>query len=48
MPRCLIALGANLGDRAKTLKERALSDPGVQTMLDVFAAEIKDVEEREA
>jgi hypothetical protein len=34
------------GDRAKTLKERALSDPGVQTMLDVFAAEIKDVEER--
>jgi hypothetical protein len=35
-------------DRAKTLKERALSDPGVQTMLDVFAAEIKDVEEKEA
>jgi hypothetical protein len=35
-------------DRARTLKERALSDPGVQTMLDVFAAEIKDVEEREA
>ena len=34
------------GERAKTLKERALSDPGVQTMLDVFAAEIKDVEER--
>ena len=32
-------------DRAKTLKERALSDTGVQTMLDVFAAEIKDVEE---
>ena len=30
---------------AKTLKERALSDTGVQTMLDVFAAEIKDVEE---
>jgi hypothetical protein len=30
------------------LKERALSDPGVQTMLDVFAAEIKDVEEKEA
>jgi hypothetical protein len=33
-------------DRARTLKDRALSDPGVQTMLDVFAAEIKDVEER--
>ena len=27
------------------LKERALSDAGVQNMLDVFAAEIKDVEE---
>jgi DNA polymerase III subunit gamma/tau len=32
-------------DRQQTLKERALSDTGVQTMLDVFAAEIKDVEE---
>jgi hypothetical protein len=32
-------------DRAQALKERALSDTGVQTMLDVFAAEIKDVEE---
>jgi DNA polymerase-3 subunit gamma/tau len=29
----------------EALKERALSDTGVQTMLDVFAAEIKDVEE---
>jgi DNA polymerase III subunit gamma/tau len=38
----------NRDDRAKSLKERALSDPGVQTMLDVFAAEIKDVEEKEA
>jgi len=37
--------GGSEGDRAKTLKERALSDTGVQTMLDVFAAEIKDVEE---
>ena len=27
------------------LKEQALSDAGVQAMLDVFAAEIKDVEE---
>jgi len=33
------------GDRAQSLKDRALSDTGVQTMLDVFAAEIKDVEE---
>src|SRR4051812_20358186 len=32
-------------DRQQALKERALSDSGVQTMLDVFAAEIKDVEE---
>ena len=33
------------GDPKQALKERALSDAGVQTMLDVFAAEIKDVEE---
>jgi DNA polymerase-3 subunit gamma/tau len=32
-------------DPKQALKERALSDTGVQTMLDVFAAEIKDVEE---
>jgi hypothetical protein len=32
-------------DRKEALKQRALSDAGVQTMLDVFAAEIKDVEE---
>jgi DNA polymerase-3 subunit gamma/tau len=32
-------------DQQQSLKERALSDTGVQTMLDVFAAEIKDVEE---
>ena len=32
-------------DSKQSLKERALSDAGVQTMLDVFAAEIKDVEE---
>ena len=38
--------GGDAGDRAKARKDRALSDPGVQTMLDVFAAEIKDVEER--
>ncbi len=32
-------------DRTQELKERALADNGVQAMLDVFAAEIKDVEE---
>jgi DNA polymerase-3 subunit gamma/tau len=37
--------GAGPVDRQEALKERALSDTGVQTMLDVFAAEIKDVEE---
>ena len=33
-------------DRQATLREQALADSGVQAMLDVFAAEIKDVEER--
>jgi hypothetical protein len=37
--------GGPAPDRQQSLKERALSDTGVQTMLDVFAAEIKDVEE---
>jgi DNA polymerase-3 subunit gamma/tau len=38
--------GSEVGpDQKQSLKERALSDAGVQTMLDVFAAEIKDVEE---
>jgi DNA polymerase III gamma/tau subunit len=32
-------------DRQQALKDRALADTGVQTMLDVFAAEIKDIEE---
>jgi len=36
---------AAASDPKQTLKERALSDAGVQTMLDVFAAEIKDIEE---
>jgi len=36
---------APAADRQQALKERALSDTGVQTMLDVFAAEIKDIEE---
>ena len=33
------------GDKKQELKDRAMTDPGVQTMLDVFAADIKDVEE---
>ena len=33
-------------DRQAELREQALADSGVQTMLDVFAAEIKEVEER--
>jgi DNA polymerase III gamma/tau subunit len=45
-PPAMDAAAGGDADRAKTLKDRALSDPGVQTMLDVFAAEIKDVEER--
>jgi hypothetical protein len=32
-------------DRQQSLKEQALADSGVQALLDVFAAEIKDVEE---
>ena len=38
---------AGAPDERKTeLKQQALEDSGVQAMLDVFAAEIKDVEER--
>ena len=33
-------------DRQADLKKQALEDAGVQTMLDVFAAEIREVEER--
>ena len=33
-------------DRQAALREQALADSGVQAMLDVFAAEIKEVEER--
>jgi DNA polymerase III subunit gamma/tau len=32
-------------DKKAALREQALADPGVQTMLEVFAAEIRDVEE---
>ena len=31
-------------DRQQALKQQAMADSGVQTLLDVFAAEIKDVE----
>jgi hypothetical protein len=33
-------------DRQAALRQQALADSGVQAMLDVFGAEIKDVEER--
>jgi len=33
-------------DRQSDLRQQALADSGVQAMLDVFVAEIKDVEER--
>ena len=37
---------APASERQSQLKQQALEDSGVQAMLDVFAAEIKDVEER--
>jgi DNA polymerase-3 subunit gamma/tau len=37
---------AQTSERQEQLKQQALEDSGVQAMLDVFAAEIKDVEER--
>jgi hypothetical protein len=40
------AAGAPEKDRQSDLRQQALADSGVQAMLDVFAAEIKDVEER--
>ncbi len=36
---------ANRQDRKTVLKEQALADAGVQAMLEVFPAEIRDVEE---
>jgi hypothetical protein len=33
-------------DRTAALRQQALADSGVQAMLDVFGAEIKEVEER--
>jgi DNA polymerase III subunit gamma/tau len=41
-PTADAAVGA---DRSQELKDRAMADTGVQAMLDVFAAEIKDIEE---
>ena len=35
------------GDKKAALKEQALADSGIQTMLEVFPAEIRDVEEIE-
>ena len=36
---------AGQGDKKSALREQALADPGVQTMLEVFPADIRDVEE---
>ena len=44
-PKTADAASGGVGDKKQELKDRALADSGVQTMLDVFAAEIKDVEE---
>ena len=46
-PAAAVERGAAPPDERKTeLTQQALEDSGVQAMLDVFAAEIKDVEER--
>ena len=37
--------GAKAADKQSALREQALADAGVQTMLEVFPAEIRDVEE---
>ncbi len=44
-PGAPAAAAAPEGDRQAELRQQALADTGVQAMLDVFAAEIKDVEE---
>jgi len=44
-PSAADASSVGRSDKKQELKDRALADSGVQTMLDVFAAEIKDVEE---
>ena len=40
------AAGQSSPERQQDLRQQALADSGVQALLDVFAAEIKDVEER--
>jgi DNA polymerase-3 subunit gamma/tau len=45
-PRADAPRPAQTSERQEQLKQQALEDSGVQAMLDVFAAEIKDVEER--
>ena len=45
-PRPGAAPAAGPNDKQSELRQQALEDSGVQAMLDVFAAEIKDVEER--
>jgi DNA polymerase-3 subunit gamma/tau len=44
-PKLASATAAVPPDRAQDLKDRAMADNSVQAMLDVFAAEIKDIEE---
>jgi hypothetical protein len=39
------AQAAEIPDKKAALREQAMADAGVQDMLDVFAAEIRDVEE---
>jgi hypothetical protein len=39
------AAAAAPGDKQSALRQQALADAGVQTMLEVFPAEIRDVEE---
>jgi DNA polymerase-3 subunit gamma/tau len=44
-PEPSISEQSNRGDRKSALKEQALADAGVQALLEVFPAEIRDVEE---
>jgi hypothetical protein len=39
------ASGVSEGDQQAALKQKAMADSGVQAMLDVFGADIKDVKE---
>ena len=44
-PRDVKSADKKSADRKSALREQALADAGVQTMLEVFPAEIRDVEE---